>query len=249
MTIFICSTQYDIGQIISDQLTSKENMCLLFKDTDKLSATIRTLKKFPDLLILDYTLYNHNIFNIYDYFESVNIKIPTIFYNDPIITKSSRTIHWTSQLQLLQPKLIQHKEDNYNKIFIKLEELIESEELCPYIKLMQKPLDLPDNLRKIPLTLENIKNQNFDYIYDFKERSNLPNNLFYLLALLQKHRETSLSLKDIKDLYKNDNREISEQSLKVMLSELRSKIRDDRKCKFIIKNNNGVYSFIRFISS
>lgn len=245
MIIYIYSTQPEIGQIIHDHLTSKGNLCFSFDNPDNIADTINKLKYYPDLLILDYTIYNHDLFNLRDFFNTKKIQIPVIFYNDPCLTKSSRPKHWKSQIELMQ-KLNTKKEISlYDSVFTNLAELIESKELSPYIKLMQNPLPIPSKLKKQNLSLENIKRKNNDNINDFKINVKLPNNLFYLLTLFQKNKNIQMSLNEIVELYKNDNKKITEESLKVLISKLRNEIKKDPSCKFIISNKRGLYSFLK----
>ena len=72
MKIFIYSTQREISQIISDHLSFKGNHCIPFETPEDLSSLIKTMKEGPDLLILDYLTYNHDIFNIYSYLREIN---------------------------------------------------------------------------------------------------------------------------------------------------------------------------------
>ena len=61
MRIFIYARQHEISQIISDHLSEKGNLCFAFANQPDVSMAVRNQKKLPDLMILDYTLYNHDI--------------------------------------------------------------------------------------------------------------------------------------------------------------------------------------------
>lgn len=100
MIIYIYLTQIDIGQIICDQLSSLNNLCFLFSNSDDLFDTLENQKKMPDLLILDYLLFNHDLFNVYIDLKEKDLNFPVIFYNDPCITKSTRLKHWLSVIEL-----------------------------------------------------------------------------------------------------------------------------------------------------
>lgn len=245
MVIYILSTQPEIGQIIQDHLTSEQNLCFLFQNISQLAGNLEGLKKSPDLLILDYTLFNHDLFSIKDYLNNLDIKLPCIFYNDPCITKYSRTKHWLSQIKLLQEIELNNREKEYEELLLSLTNLIESKELSPYINLMQKPLPLPNYLKKEKLNLTNIKRKTDDNIYDFKEKVSLPNNLFYLLKILQQNKNIKMTTADIQELYKNDNKNISEASIKVLISNLKKEIEKDPSCNFRICNERGLFSFLK----
>lgn len=249
MNIYVYSLQEYIGEIICDHLTEKGHLCINFKSQNDFSCTLMRMKTKPDLLVLDYTFYNHDDFDIYEDLKEKGIILPLIFYNDPCLTMSTRSRHWKSQILLNQNFNKTIKIENYEPLFQDLQELVESEELSPYITLMQKPAPLPDFLIPKKMSLNYIKNLNSDCITDFKTRSGLSNNLFYLLSILQKHKEIALSLSDIQKIYERDGKHISQNSLKVLISKLRGKIREDRQCKFIIRKVDNLYQFIRFVSA
>lgn len=245
MTIYIYSTQLEIGQIISDHLTSLGNLCFFFSTTQHLTASLANLKDYPDLLILDYTTFNHDLFNVREYFNDNKMELPIIFYNDPCITKTTRPKHWLSQIKLLQN--ISKVEDftSYESVFNNLAELIEDKAISPYIKLMQHPLPIPDYLKKVTLNLSTIKNTFNDNLDIFIKNVNLPKNLIYLLKIFQKNQTFPLSLNEIQNIYKIDNKQITETSLKVLISKLRGEIEKDPSCQFRISNNRGLYSFLK----
>ena len=246
MKIFIYSPQREISQIISDHLTSYGNSCLIFFSISELIDEITNLKKLPDLLILDYLSFNHDIFNIYDSFENYHVILPVIFYNDHCLTRSTRTSHWLSQLETIMTKAIPRDFSVFRPVFKELEMLIESDELRPYIPLMQKPEPIPHSYIKNAFTLQYLKEQSDDCIYVFKERNKLPENLFYLLKLLQKHKDIFMNYSDIKDLYEKDGKSITEKSICVLMSNLRRYIRDDKQNNFLIYHEEDRFRFVRF---
>ena len=246
MKIFIYSPQREISHIIADTLFCNGNHCIAFENADDLSSMLHSMIKGPDLLILDYLSFNHELFDINKYFKCQNKKIPVIFFNDPCLTRSTRALHWKALLELIHPELASEEVQKYYEIFIELAELVESAELSPYIALMQPHKTLPDEMIKDKYTLQYIKDCSNDCIISFKERNKLPNNLFYLLSLLQKNKATALGLKQIIDIYNTDGKTISDKSLKVLISKLKKLIREDKKCGFLIHQDCGHYRFIRY---
>ncbi len=246
MKIFIYSPQMEISQIISDHLQEKENLCFVFQNFSDLTCEVMNQKKQPDLLVLDYLSFNHDLFNIYEFFSKKSLFLPVIFYNDPCLTRSTRTSHWLAQLEALLCRHITKDFSKYEPLFIYLEELIESDEFRPYITLLQPAKTLPPDFIKDKYTLRYLKENSDDCIYSFKERTGIPQNYFYLLKLMQKNKDMLLSIKDIQNLYKENGKEISEGSIKVLLSTLRKYIREDRECNFLIYNEKDMYRFIRY---
>ena len=246
MKVFIFSLQREISQIISDHLSDKGHLCFAFESTSDLSIALRSLSTMPDLLILDYLTYNHDIFNIFEYFNITNINVPVIFYNDPCLIRSSRTLHWKAQLELTQKKYLKKDFSLYTPLFRDLEDLIEAKEFRPYISLLQSPKKVPESFIKDKYTLRYIKENQDDCIKDFRKRNKLPDNLYFLLTLLQKHRQFELSYKDIMELYEENGRHISKESLKVLMSKLKKYIHDDKTCNFLIYHDKDRYRFVRF---
>ena len=246
MKIFIYSHQREISQIIADHLSYKGNHCIPFFNLSDLSSIMRNLQKGPDLLILDYLTYNHEIFNIHTYFKKLNKSVPVIFYNDPCLTRSTRSLHWKALLELIQADFTDKDLAVYDDVFIKLAELIESPEFSPYVSLLQPPKEIPQSLIKERLTLQYIKDISDDCITSFKERNNLANNLFYLLSILQKNKDTFLSINRIVEYYKMDGKQMTEKSLKVLISNLKKTIRADKECAFLIYHEDGKYRFVRY---
>ncbi len=246
MKVFIYSLQREISQIISDHLTSKGHFCICFPTSSELSASLRSLNSMPDILILDYLTYNHDVFNVYDYLNKLGFKMPVIFYNDPCLLRPSRAAHWMTILETTQIKYIQKDFSGYKPLLDDLAELIESEAFKPYISLLQDPEPIPASLIKDEYTLQYLLENKDDCIYQFKERANLPNNLFYLLLTLQRNKDMLLSLKDISNLYKKEGKQINVDSLKVLISKLRKYIHEDKQCSFLIYHDKDMYRFVRF---
>lgn len=246
MRVFIYSRQHEIAQIICDHLISKGNLCFAFASPSELSMAVRNQKKLPDLLILDYTIYNHDIFNLYSYMDEVNLKFPVIFYNDPCLIRSNRADHWKAILELTQTKYLTKDFSNYEPVLKALAELIDSEELFPYITLLQPAKPVPLSFVKDLYTLQYLKENKDDCIYQFQERNHIPKNIFYLLQLLQKNKEISLTLKDLADFYKKDGKDITIESLRVIMSRLRNYIRNDKDCNFLIYHDQDRFKFVRF---
>ena len=244
--LFIYSLQWEITQIISDHLSNEGHLCLTFDEQSHLYSTIKDLKKHPDLLILDFRVFNHDTFNIFSYFERFEIKLPVLFYNDPCLTRTTLAEHWKSQIDFLQGCYIDFDEEKYMPLFKSLQKLIESKEFKPYIALLQEPQPVPQEFIRDKYTLDYLQYNKDDSILNFKERNNLSNSLFYLLSILQKNKGISLSLKDIAELYKKDDKKITVESLRVLISKLKKAIRTDRDCNFLINKELNRYRFVKY---
>lgn len=82
-------------QKLSGSLQDKNHICCLFTSKNEFLSTLKIMKKKPDLLVLDYRTYNHDIFNIYNYLKEISCPVPLIFYNDPFPqNKEARILQW-----------------------------------------------------------------------------------------------------------------------------------------------------------
>ena len=246
MKIFIYSPQREISQIISDHLSCKEHHCIAFETLEDLSSLVRSMEKGPDLIILDYLSFNHDLFNVFTYLKNIHKPIPVVFYNDPCLTRSTRTAHWKAILELTQSVYEKTDFSYLDSVLERLEELINSQEFSPYISLLQAPEIVPDYLIKDKYTLEYMKEKSDDCITAFRDRTKLPKNLFYLLSLFQKNKDVPMRLENIIENYKNDGKEMTEKSLKVLISKLKNLIRADKQCGFLIYQEEGTYRFVRY---
>lgn len=246
MKLFIYSLQREISQIISDHLSDNGHLCFIFDTMSDLSDSIRNMKLLPDLLILDYLTFNHDIFNVYDYMDHLNIKVPLVFYNDPCLLRSTRALHWKTQLELTQPRYPEKDFSIYDPLLQELANLIEAKEFKPYISLLQPPQKVPASLIREKYTLQYLKENQDDCIINFKERTKLPGNLFFLLSILQEYKNLELSYNDIAEIYEKKGRHITKESLKVLMSKLKKIIHQDKECNFLIYHDKDRYRFVRF---
>lgn len=252
MKIYVISTQKEIGEIIFDELKNKGHEVLNLTGTNSLFSTIANDKVTPDLLVLDYLLYNHDNFDLEEALKEEKCYTPFIFYNDPCLTRNSRSRHWNG---LIQEKIIvrektnpfcivyNRKKDEYLKVFDFLEKLVEAESLCPYIELMQKPKPFPRELKKSLFTRLK-EHDNTKSINNLKNRTNLPKNLYNLLLILQENKKNPLSAEELAQIYSKKYALITENSIKVLLSNLRKKIQQDKKSDFFIQRTKEGYVLI-----
>lgn len=245
MRVYIFSPQVEIAELIADNLTDNENMCIPFPTFTQLYEEVKNAKKYPDLLILDYMMYNHEAFSITENLNQHNIYLPVVWYNDPCIQASSRVRHWKTMIKTLQCENEPNKDlSHFDDLFLKLQNLVECDELRPYIALMQKPEPLPEKYIRKKITLDYIKKMNIDNIKEFQHRSKLSDSLYYLLTVFFRNKDAPLTKDLIIEEYKKDFKTIEKKSLNTMICNLRKAIRDDGHCNFYITGTKKFYTFI-----
>ncbi len=250
MTIYIQASQIEIAYIIAAELEKKGYTCLCFTTFSDTYSCIKNTITPPDLIAADFTFINHDYFNINKALLEDRIFTPVIFYNDPCLTRSKRSLHWYNFLEdrILHCKntyntssFYDSKLDDYKLIFSILEELVEADYLRNYIPLMKEPDPLPDEIKYSRLEL--LKQNKANIIQDFQKRNNMPRNLCRLLEILYKNKNTDLSVQDLCKLYEKEAKTISPNSIKILLSQLRHFIKTDNQNNFSIESRDSKYIF------
>ena len=204
------------------------------------------MKVPPDLLVLDYTLFNHDIFNIYEQMEDENTHIPAIFYNEPCTSKMKRSDFWEYIIQYENCFNKDLKITEYKKIFKTIEGIVENPDLSPYIPLMQKAKPLPPQFAANIFYRDQVYNSTEHQLYDLHSAPGMTPSRFYLLQIFYTHIDSYLTLKDIQSEYEKDKREISTDSLKVQISRLRTIIKNADNCRLLILNDKNGYKLVEF---
>jgi len=117
-------------------------------------------------------------------------------------------------------------------------------DFSPYIHLMQRPKPFPKKY-----TFEYISEKfkawkiESNSIQDFRKKSRIPENLFILLQIFSDRKGTSLSIAELQKFYSEQKAEISENSLKVLISNLRSYFKKFPEYRFAIVKTASGYEF------
>lgn len=246
MTILFLTLQPEICHYFANNLP--DHTCFVFSQPEKFLSIIRNMKVPPDLLVLDYTLFNHDIFNIYEQMEDESTHIPAIFYNEPCTSKLSRTKFW---------EYIIKYEDCFNKnldtskyipVFEVIQNIVENPDIREYIPLMQKPKPLPEKfLKRAFYSREEIFNSVKKQLYSLHNAKGMTPSKFYLLELFYLHMNDYMTLEQLQAEYEKDNRNITISSLKVQISRLRTIMKNTEKNRLVIINNKNGYKMVEFI--
>lgn len=116
MNVFILTLFEDIEQakFIMDFLSGKKHKITLFQEHDTFKKQISLQESKIDFLVVDYNYYNHVRFNLYNELYAMECNIPAIFFNDPLLKKSTSQrdywyslileYYWTSNEKLFEYK-------------------------------------------------------------------------------------------------------------------------------------------------
>ena len=126
MTIFFYLQERTLYQMLADALQEKNFVCSLFLSKNEFLLALENMKKKPDLLVLDYNTYNHDIFNIYNYLKEIGCGVPLIFYNDPLPKNAeARASHWFLVNNLYYGNCDEIKIENYVPVFTLISNVVE----------------------------------------------------------------------------------------------------------------------------
>lgn len=244
MLIFFLTTQSEICHLMCDKLT--EHSCHVFIDVERMYTSITMLRNPPDLIVVDYTLYNHEVFNLTEYMDFIHYRIPTIFYNEPCLIAGNRPDHWEHVIRLTYGYKDDQNPEEYYKAYERIAEIVEDPDIAQYIPLMQKPKMLPKNYYITKMYRDTSLKEAHKRLIDFKIRTNTPDNLFFIMELLYRSDTEPLSLEEMKDEYEKEIRPITLTSLKVQISKLRRILKDNPKENYDIVRRKAGYQLLAF---
>ena len=225
MQIYFVSTQPDVCQELAKGLRKKGHNCLLFNDLGEIFDALSNVKTPPDLLVYDYYLFNHDIYNIYDDNKANNFYTPLIFYNDPCPIFPELAENWMKLIKMTTTKNFTIKEEEYMPVFKALEKNV--------------------NALIRPERTDSKKNTVFyRRILIIKDETKMRASLFCLLETFCLKENTELTLKQIQAIYKKNNKIIKEESLKVELSQLRNYLKRSTSVQAEIIKRNDKYKLV-----
>lgn len=239
MTIFICIPQHYIAEAVASLCIRNEHSCAIFQTATDIHEAIKGMTKKPDLIILDYLLFDHNLFNAYDYMKSKKYFIPIIFYNDPFPDMGERAVFWECTLQLIYGKNF-HAE-LYSAIFQKIETLVESDNLRHYIPLLQPPQNTPDIKGTDD---ESATKTSALEISALQAKLSLNGTFFMLLSILYENKDSTISAHEISEKLTKKGCPVKKRTVYSLVMRLREKLNAQKDIDANIITVSGGYKLI-----
>lgn len=222
MTIYFYTLQKNVCRKIAERLEEGGHICCIYTDMNDFYNALLNMKEFPDLLLIDYLTYDHNTFNIYRYMREVGCLIPLIFYNNPFPPNGNmRVKHWRMLFNLYYSDIKTIDIESYTSVFECVGHVIESEELKPYISLLQPPKPYPCEVAAARTIDEDIRHLD-EY---------LPASLHRLLKILFEHRRETLSMSKLQQLLGTSKAGVARQTIYSDISRLRKHLRSHARIK------------------
>jgi len=229
---------------MSDRLS--EHFCHVFTDLDKFYNAFKNLHNPPDLFVIDYSMYNHEIFNLTNYMDNVRYRIPSIFYNDPCIIAGNRPDHWQHIIRITYGYKDTQNPDEYYEVYKIIASVVEDPDISQYIPLMQKPKMLPENFYVTKMYRDTSLKEARRRLLDFKLKTKMPDNLFFIMELLYINEDKALPLEEIQKEYSEQIRSITKESLIVQISKLKKIIKNNPEANYAIIRQKSGYRLLAF---
>ena len=190
---------------------------------------------------MDYTMFQHDMLNIFRYMREQNVIVPLIFYNDPYPSDGDRVTYWLFQLARHFPELQIPVETR--ELLYAIQSAVESPDIKPYIPLIQTPLpfgeaDICSQTPKTPVLPYNIN------IYEIRKKTKMPPTIFNLFTKLVSRYNTSITNNELKSFMLMHDRIASEKSVGVYISRLRGYLRKVKKYNIEILRTSSGYKLI-----
>lgn len=251
LKVYFFSYDINIAYLISAELEKRNFDCTPFTKLGTIVEAIHTSKSYPEIILMDYMVFNHDFFNVFGFLRERKLYFPILFYNDPYIFHDDQIINWRIHLEkayhaipIPGPKDTVKFVEQYKDLLKALYEIIIESGLWEYIPCMQKTKKLPEEYSiQNRLEYANKNKEDPKNIRIFISRNNLKKNLAFLLEFFSKTENIPVSYEEIREYYQKYNMDIKESCIPVLISNLRKEISKDPQCNFMITKSRAGYIF------
>ena len=112
MVVYFLTKQPELCHLIAEQLKKSFHICSIFTDSAELyGAVTQNGSEKIDLIALDYSLFEHDVFNPFEILlQNEKTIIPVIYYNDPYPESNEMAAYWKAKNRsCYKEKLSEHK--------------------------------------------------------------------------------------------------------------------------------------------
>lgn len=233
MDIVFFTKESEICRQMAKTLENEGNTCVVMTDDTQFLFLLTDPQFRSDLLVCDFRSIPHQSFSIYGYLKEKACIRPVIFYNDPIPEKGRRTEYWLRTNETLFRK----KFTELIPLLRRIEEIIESPEINPYISLLQPPLSFnpqQSDQRKIDITR-------------YRKRNSLSPSQFKLFEYFYKNVNRKITVKELSKIIwpVSKRKGCNINSIYTYISRLRKAIKKDELVKIdIVRTDFASYEMI-----
>lgn len=237
MRIFLVIPHHFIAGVIAASCEHDGNTCIIISSLTDFFKMLKTVNEEADLIVFDYLIFNHDIFNIYRYLKKHNHRVPVIFYNDPFAESGTRHIYWEEMLYTFQADFFQAQ--RYRKIFKLIASTVESEYLRQYIPLLQQPHPEPTLQFEISKKPASLKPHEY-----WGKYLQISGTLLMLFEVLYKNRNTTINAAAIRAKMTKSGMPIKTATIYALIKRLREKLTASEKIQADIITTIGGYRLL-----
>lgn len=240
MRVYIFSLPQNLylARKIHDFLNLKGHSVKLFDSDSQFFNFVYKKEEIPDFVVYDYFLFNHNIFNIYNFMKGENCLVPLVFFNDPTLHLETTKFFFKKLLNFIHAEN-KIEWEKYGQIISETAEIIDLEKTGQNISC-QKELS-----RKTQKTEEKIRISE----KETPETQILQRLSGLNLAVFKKLFSNLNNCVPLKELKISDelNRTLQDATVFCTISKIRKTIKTAGENSFeIIKNPDGYTMISRF---
>ncbi|MBQ9239478.1 MAG: hypothetical protein IJ191_09260 [Treponema sp.] len=239
MVIFFYIPESYIARVLTAACEENGNICTVFPDLNALCTAFTNMIEKPDLVVLDYRLFNHAVFNPYRYLQTFNHMTPLIFYNDPFPEPQRRARHWECTLQTLY--FDSFKPESYRSVFSTIAQTVESEQLLPYIPLLQPARTVPSTPIVVPAAPESTIRKTPEQV---KTTCKLHDTAYTLLQIFYTLRDKACSVSAFKHELEKTRRPLSIKTIYAHIARLRAQLTAHPELHMNIINTTDGYRLL-----
>lgn len=239
MVVYFLTKQPELCSLIADQLKKSFHICSIFTDSAELyGAVTQNGSGKIDLIALDYSLFEHDIFNPFEILlHDEKSIIPVIYYNDPYPESSEMAAYWKAKNRSCYgEKLPEEKLHQIYPLFKQLQNIVNSERINPYISVICKP-------RTFILKNSFISRQKFSP-EQYRLQKNMPQSRYDLFMLFYRNKDIPLTSSWLCEQMWNENSLARQNALYSYIHDLRKFFSSDETKLFSIeRQENSCYVF------
>lgn len=233
--------------------------CVIFENQEDFFKTIREFTFKPDLLVLDYTHFNHLILNVYNYLlHTYHCTIPAVFFNDPNLNSEKRVEYWLEMLETMyKDRAEQLRSELYKKSLTLLsnameaysktdcqKEAVQTQLKTAFNAEIQEPA-LSKNSTPPVVNTEHASEQHSlqseaDLIYQSGISSQLSSSAYLIYDTLIKKAPEAASLQELINAIQKNEKTPSKNTVVCLISTIRAVLKQSPDKRYeIIKIHDG----------
>ena len=216
-----------------------ESMCIitkLFSSPEDFWVSLKISKPGQvDFVIIDYRLYQLDVFNPYKEMQRQNNIVPIVFYNDPYPEPGSRAVYWkTKNKRYFAPYIQESFLDSLYPLWKRFETFLNSEEINPHLEVIRQAQ---------PLHAFNDGVANFK-LSSFIKMTKLTPSRAKLLEVFDAHRGEEMTVENICILVWGRSDKSALQTFYSYVHDLRSVFEKEKSVSLSLeRKQKGVYAF------